>query len=72
MIRFLLRLSLCTAALAAVTTAVAHAADVELPLPEMHGTSTGPYVGAFVMDGHREPELRLWRPALIHCFKKLW
>jgi outer membrane immunogenic protein len=50
MTRFLLRLSLCTAALAAVTTAVAHAADVEPPLPEMHGNWTGLYVGAFVMD----------------------
>jgi hypothetical protein len=49
MIRFLLRLWLCTAALAAVTTAVAHAADVERPLPEMRGIWTGPYVGAFVM-----------------------
>jgi hypothetical protein len=29
------------------TTAAAHAAVVE---PEMHGTSTGPYVGAFLMD----------------------
>jgi len=47
MIRFLLRLWLCTAALAAVTTTVAHAADVQPPLPEMPWT--GPYVGAFMM-----------------------
>jgi hypothetical protein len=43
MIRFLLRLSLCTAALAAVTTTVAHAADFEPPLPEMRGSWTGDY-----------------------------
>jgi len=47
MTRFLLRLSLCTAALAAVTTTVAHAADFEPPLPE--ASWTGPYIGAFVM-----------------------
>lgn len=49
MTKFLLRLSLCTAALAAVTTTVAHAADYEPPPPEMRGSWTGPYVGAFVM-----------------------
>jgi len=49
MTRFLLRLSLCTAALAAVTTTVAHAADFEPPPPEMRGSWTGPYVGAFLL-----------------------
>lgn len=48
MTKFLLRLSLCTAALAAVTTTVAHAADFEPPPPE--ASWTGPYIGAFVMD----------------------
>lgn len=49
MTKFLLRLSLCTAALAAVTTTVAHAADFEPPPPEMRGSWTGPYIGGFVM-----------------------
>lgn len=58
MTKFLLRLSLCTAALAAVTTTVANAADYEPPPPpeEMRGTWTGPYVGGFVggtfIEGH--------------------
>lgn len=48
MTKFLLRLSLCTAALAAVTTTVAHAADLEPP-PPLRPTWTGPYIGGFVM-----------------------
>lgn len=46
MTKFLLRLSLCAAALAAVTT-VAQAADFEPPPPP--ASWTGPYVGAFIM-----------------------
>ncbi len=49
MTKFLLRLSLCTAALVAVTPTVAQAADPEPPPPpEMRGSWTGPYVGAIV------------------------
>jgi outer membrane immunogenic protein len=49
MIRFLLRLSLCSAALAAVATPLAHATDYEPPPPppEMRGTWTGLYAGGF-------------------------
>lgn len=47
MTKFLLRLSLCTVALAAVTTTVAHAADIEPP--PLRPTWTGPYIGGFVM-----------------------
>jgi outer membrane immunogenic protein len=47
MTKFLLRLTLCTVALAAVTTTVANAADFEPPPPEE--SWTGPYIGAFVM-----------------------
>jgi len=73
MIRFFLRLWLCTAALAAVTTTVAHAADVQPPLPEMRGSWTRPHDGDFVMRVvYREPELWLRRLALIHSFKNLW
>lgn len=46
MTKFLLRLSLCAAALAAVTT-VAQAADYEPPPPP--ASWTGPYIGAFAM-----------------------
>lgn len=47
MTKFLLRLTLCTAALAAVTTTVANAADFEPP-PPPEESWTGPYIGAFV------------------------
>ena len=47
MTKFFLRLTLCTAALAAVTTTVANAADYEPPPPE--ASWTGPYIGAFAM-----------------------
>ena len=47
MTRLLLRLSLCTAALAAVTTTLAHAADYEPP-PAPDVGWTGPYIGGFV------------------------
>jgi outer membrane immunogenic protein len=47
MTKHLLRLSLCTAALFAVTT-VAYAADYEPP-PAPEASWTGPYIGAFVM-----------------------
>ena len=57
--KFLLRLSLCTAALAAVST-VAHAADYEPPLPQEIGW-TGPYIGGFVggtfVEGHYDTGL---------------
>jgi outer membrane immunogenic protein len=49
MTKFLLRLSLCAAALAAVTTTAANAADYEPPPPPLRGSWTGPYIGAFVM-----------------------
>lgn len=56
MSKFLLRLSVCTVALAAVTT-VAYAADYEPPPPEENGW-TGPYIGGFVggtfIEGHYE------------------
>jgi outer membrane immunogenic protein len=45
--KFLLRLALCTAALAAVTSTVANAADFEPPPPPAESW-TGPYIGAFL------------------------
>ncbi|WP_119268618.1 outer membrane protein [Taklimakanibacter deserti] len=48
MTKFLLRLTLCTAALAAVTTTVANAADYEPPPPPADFW-TGPYIGGFIM-----------------------
>ena len=47
MTRFMLRLTLCMAALAAVNAPMANAADYEPPPPEV--SWTGPYIGAFLM-----------------------
>src|SRR5262245_65133791 len=47
MTKFLLRLTLCTAALAVVTKTVANAADIEPP--PLRGSWTGPYAGALIM-----------------------